>query len=303
MMDNKIPDGAWPAFITPFTKDGKIIIDTVKALIDYHIENGLDAFYIGGSTGEGMIMTPDQRMELAEAVTGYVNGRVPVIIHVGCADTATAVNLAEHAKKCGADGVSSVPPYYYRMSRSYIKEYYKAVAAAADLPLLVYNIPMLTGVSIGADFMFEIMEIENIIGLKFTDTNLEEFRKIKDYQGGRIKAYIGFDQMLLCALFMGGNGGIGTWYNLMPKAFSGVYDHYVAGRYEEARGLQWKIDHYIAIMKRYACPAIQAVVKPILREMGFDAGTVLPPLQPLSSLNERSLIDELRGEGFFEFVK
>ena len=302
-MNKKIEGGAWPAFITPFTNEGRIIESGVKELVQFHVSKGLDAFYIGGSTGEGLIMTPEDRMALAEMVVGFVAGRVPVVVHVGAADTATAVRLAGHAKKCGADGISSVPPFYYRMNKEYIKEFYRAIAESAGLPFLIYNIPLLTGVSIGSDFMIEMMEIENIIGLKFTDTNLEEFRKIKAHQNGKIQAYIGYDPMFLCALFMGADGGIGSWYNILPGAFAGIYDLYRARKYEEARALQWEVDRYISIIKKHMGPANQAAIKPILREMGFNAGTVLPPLRPLSATAEKDMIAELRKEGFFEFVK
>lgn len=295
--------GSMSAFLTPFDEKGRIIESAVKELADFHIESGLHGLYVGGSTGEGMIMTTEDRMKLAEIAVKAANKRVPVIIHVGTTDTATAIKLAQHAQSIGADGLSSVPPFYYKMSPEYIAAYYKAIADSVDIPLLLYNIPMLTGTSISADFMIELAKVKNIIGLKFTDTNLEEFRKIKDYDNGSIQAYIGFDQMLLCALIMGGDGGIGSWYNVMPKAFANIYNLYRAGRLEEARELTWKVDRYIAIIKKYPRPANQPVCKAILRRMGIDLGTVLGPLQPMKPLDEQSLIDELTKAGFFEFVR
>ena len=302
-MSLSIRGGSMSAFLTPFDEKGRIIESAVQALADYHIENGLHGLYVGGSTGEGMIMTTEDRMALAEMAVKAARGRIPVIVHVGTTDTATAVRLARHAQSAGADGLSSVPPFYYKMSPEYIKAYYCAIAEAVDIPLLLYNIPILTGTSISADFMIELFKVKNIIGLKFTDTNLEEFRKIKDYDNGRIQAYIGFDQMLLCALIMGGDGGIGSWYNLMPKAFADIYNLYRAGKIEDARDLTWKVDRYIAIIKKYTRPANQPVCKAILRRMGFDLGTVLGPLQPMKPLDEESLMDELTKAGFFEFVK
>lgn len=295
--------GAIPAFITPFTNEGKIIDSAVKELVDYHIEGGLDAFYVGGSTGEGMIMSAEDRMHIAEVVTDYVAGRVPVIIHVGTADTETAVNLAKHAEKIGADGISSIPPYYYKMSKEYIKEHYKAIASATNLPLLIYNIPILTGVSINSDFMIEMMEVDNIIGLKYTDTNLEEFRKIKAYDNGSITAFMGYDAMFLCALIMGGDGGIGSFYNIMPHAFASVYDNYKAGKFEQAREIMWEIDRYIAIIKKYISPANQPALKVILKAIGIDCGTTKAPILPLKDSVKEDMLEDLRKNGFFEFIK
>jgi len=295
--------GAIPAFITPFTTEGKIIDSAAKELADYHIEAGLDAFYVGGSTGEAMIMNAESRMHIAEVVTKHVAGRVPVIVHVGAADTETAVQLAKHAEKIGADGISSVPPYYYKMSKEYIKEHYMAIASSTSLPFLIYNIPMLTGVSINSDFMIEMMEVENIIGLKYTDTNLEEFRKIKAYDNGRIKAFMGYDAMFLSALIMGADGGIGSFYNIMPRGFAGVYDNYVSGNYESARELMWKIDRYIAIIKKYINPANQPALKAVLKEIGIDCGTTKAPILPLKDSTRQDMIADLRKNGFFEFIK
>lgn len=302
-MNKQITGGVLPAFITPFTEEGKIMDEGVKELIDFHLENGIDAFYVGGSTGEAMIMTPDERMHIAELVINYVKNRVPVIVHVGTADTKTAIELAMHAEKMGADGISSVPPYYYKMSKEYIKEFYKSIASSVKLPFLIYNIPILTGVSINSEFMIEMMEIENIIGLKYTDTNLEEFRKIKAYDKGRIIAFMGYDAMLLSALVMGADGGIGSFYNIMPAGFAGVYDNYKKGNIQEAVEIQWKIDYYIAIIKKYICPANQPALKSILKEMGINCGTVKPPILPLKDTVVREMIDDLKRNGFFEFVK
>ena len=299
-----LPDGVWGATLTPFTKDGKIYADGLKAMMEYQIENGLDAFFIGGSTGEGMIMPMEQRMELTELVMDYNKGRIPVIVHVGSADTATAVKLSEHAKKHGADGVCSVIPYYYSMTKDYVREYYKAIAQTAELPVLIYYSPTSSSFRLSLDFLYEMMQVEHIEGVKYTESNMEEFRKIKDYHDGEIKAYIGFDAMLLNALTMGANGGIGAWYNVMTKACcQGVYDNYRAGDFDAAREMQWKVNHYMAIIKKYVKGTNHAVAKSVLKAMGIDAGTVLPPILPMSPLDEQSMIEELKKEGFFEFVR
>jgi N-acetylneuraminate lyase len=295
--------GAIPALITPFTEEGNIMEDALKELIDFHLEGGLDAFYICGSTGEGMIMDPERRMHIAEIVVNYVAGRVPVIVHVGTADTETAIALARHADKIGADCISSVPPYYYKMSREYIKEYYAAVASSTQLPFLVYNIPMLTGFSISSEFMIEMANIKNVIGLKFTDTNLEEFRAIKAYENGRIKAFMGYDAIFLSALVMGADGGIGSYYNIMPRAFADVYDSFIEGKHEQAKEIMWQIARYILIVKKYLNPANQPALKVILKEIGINCGTTKAPILPLKESVKNDLLDDLRRNGFFEFIK
>lgn len=304
-MAKALPNGIWGATYTPFDENGRIIPETVKALADFHIENNMNAFYACGATGEGLVMTLDQRMELTELLINHVNGRIPVIVQVGCPDTASAVKLAAHAKSCGAAGISAVPPYFYGMNERCVTEHYQAIAeAGGDLPFLIYNAPDETNFAISSRFLFNLIEtIDQAVGIKFTDGNMEEFRKIKDYQDGKIQAFIGFDAMLLCALFMGGNGGIGAWYNLMPKVYTDIYKFYNTGRYEEARDLQWKANHYVAIIKKYNNPQAHGAAKAVLEEMGFNMGTVLRPIQPLTDLQRQSLIQELRDDGFFEFIR
>lgn len=295
--------GAWPAFITPFDEKGEVIESAVRECADYMIESGLDGLYVGGSTGEGMIMSKEQRMQVAELCISQAAGRVPVVVHVGTADTKTAVELARHAGKAGADGISSVPPYYYRMSKRYIKEFYTEIAKAAEVPFLIYNIPLLTGVSIGYDFMVEMMEVPNIIGLKYTDTNLEIMRQIKDYENGRINVMMGYDAMLLSALALGADGGIGSYYNIMPKPFARLYDYYQSGDIPAARELQWKIDRYIMVIKQYLEPANQAAIKAILNFQGIGAGTTMKPILPLEESRAQAMIEELKAGGFFEFIR
>lgn len=295
--------GAWPAFITPFDHKGEVIESAVRECADYMIESGLDGLYVGGSTGEGMIMSKEQRMKVAEICIEQAAGRVPVVIHVGTTDTKTAVELAKHAGEAGADGISSVPPYYYRMSKRYIKEFYTEIARAAKIPFLIYNIPLLTGVSIGYDFMVEMMEVPNVVGLKYTDTNLEIMRQIKDYEGGRINVMMGYDAMLLSALTLGADGGIGSYYNIMPKPFAKLYDFYQSGDIPAARELQWKIDRYIMVIKKYLEPANQAAIKAILNFQGIEAGTTMKPILPLEDARAQAMIEELKAGGFFEFIR
>lgn len=295
--------GVWPAFITPFDEKGEVIEAAVRECADYMIESGLDGLYVGGSTGEGLIMSVEQRMRAAEICIQQAAGRVPVVVHVGTADTRSAVELARHAGKAGADGISSVPPYYYRMSKRYIKEFYTEIAEAAKVPFLIYNIPLLTGVSIGYDFMVEMMEVPNVAGLKYTDTNLEIMRQIKDYEDGRINVMMGYDAMLLSALVLGADGGIGSYYNIMPKPFARLYDFYKAGDMASAGELQWKIDRYIMVIKKYLEPANQAAIKGILNYQGINAGTTMKPILPLEDSRAQAMIEELKAAGFFAFIR
>lgn len=303
-MNLGIRNGAYSAFVTPFHDDGETINKTsVRDLIEFQISSGIDGLYVSGSTGEAMVLPDSIRMEMAELAVEYVDGRVPVIVHVGTPDTRSAVKFAKHAQSIGADGISAVPPYYYRMTRETIQKHYTAIADACDLPFLLYNIPNLTGVTLDDSFIVEMANHPNIVGCKFTDTNLEGLRKIKAVDDGRVKVFMGVDALLLSGLVLGANGGIGTFYNVMPGALSGICHAYWNNDWETARALQWQVCRYITIMKKYIGVGLFTGVKTILKEIGIDCGKTTPPLPQLDDETAARMIAELRKEGFFEFIQ
>ena len=151
MIKNTLPSikGIIPALITPFKEDGAIYETALRNLVDHLIESGVGGFYLTGSTGEGFLMTAEERKKVVEIVIEQTAKRVPIIVHVGTIDTKTAEDLAKHAYDSGANAISSVPPFYYRFEFNEIYNYYKDLASAAPLPLVIYNIPATTGVEIG----------------------------------------------------------------------------------------------------------------------------------------------------------
>ncbi len=301
-MRKNICDGAMTALVTPFDKKGQVSQQAVKELVEFQIASGIAGIYVSGSTGEAMVLPESTRMRMAELSVQYAAGRIPVIVHVGTPDTATAVALARHAQDIGADGISAVPPYYYKMTLDTVAKHYNTIADAVDIPFLLYNIPNLTGISLGADFIIKMAEHPNIIGSKFSDMNLEDLRKIRAVDNGKIKVFMGFDAMLLSALVMGANGGIGTFYNVMPGPLSTIFNLFKAGQVEQAMAIQWEVCRYITIMKKYIGIGLQSGMKVILRETGIDCGEVTPPLFSLNEQAATGLIKELREEGFFSFI-
>jgi len=294
--------GAIAAFLTPLSREGKLLRCGVEQLVEYQIKGGMTGFYVGGSTGLGMMLTRQERMNLLECVIDAVAGRLPVIVHVGSTDTDTSVALARHARAKGAAALSAVPPYYYKHTEDAIKRYYLDILAAGELPLLVYNIPHLAGVSLGMDFITDLMQYDNVIGLKFTDTNMETVWKLKQWENGRINLMTGYDGMLVCGLAMGADGGIGSYYNVMPKAFAKVYESFRGGDFKTAMETQHKIDFYIDIVRKYAGRAATPALYTILRHIGIDAGVSKQPMH-ISRIKEAAMIEHLNREGFFTFIQ
>ncbi len=299
-MEQRIMPGVMSAFLTPFDENGKIKERAIGELVDFQVERGLDGIYVCGSTGEGMVMNEEERMQVAENVVKAVKGRVQVIIHVGTPDTGAAVRLAKHAKQIGAQGISAVPPYYYKHHKEFVKEYYRDIAAATDLPFLVYHVPSQT-VGLTYETLTELMEIPHIAGMKYTEDNLEVMCRFKEQMGKDYLAFMGHDAMLLSGLVLGASGGIGAFYNVMPKGFSAVYEAFRQGDLNQAVEEQHRINHFITLMKKYMLSANQAPLKAVLRAYGVDCGMPRRPVLPLELEKEESLVAELKKEHYFEF--
>ena len=279
--------GVYPALITPFDKAGGVNGTVVKEIVDWHLEAGVNGFYICGGTGEGLLLSAQERKLMLEATVRAASGRGKVIAHVATLDTATTIDLAKHAAANGAAAVSVLPPIYYKVDSLGLMEHYRLIASAARLPLFVYHIPALTGKSMSVDEMQRLLEIPNVRGLKFSDYDHFTMHRIRLLRDDLV-VYSGNDEVFLSALNMGANGGIGLSYNFMPQVYVGIYQAFLADDIRRARELQWK-----------ACAMIDAcfqvfgmgVAKAALQHLGFEVGEPRRPLRALTP-DERKLVVE-----------
>ncbi len=297
-MKNNVMPGVLSAFLTPFQKNGAVKESAIGELVDFQIERGINGLYVCGSTGEGMMLQPEERMQVAEAVVKAAKRRTQVIVHVGTPDTDTAVALAKHAEKIGAQGISAVPPYYYKHHKDFVLDYYRAIASATDLPLLVYYIPVLVA-GLNFDTLLELMKIPNVAGMKYTEDNFEVLYKFREAHRDKI-VFTGHDAMMLSGLVMESDGGIGAFENVMPQGFANVYQAFRKGDIVSAQKEQLQVNHFINIMKKYMLSANQAPLKAVLRAYGVDCGIPKLPAHPLTEEAEQALIRELKAERFFE---
>ena len=293
--------GVMPALISPVNEDGTLRRAVVKPLVEYLLEAGCSGFYVCGATGEGVVMQPQARMEMVEAVVEAVSGhklpdgsRPYVIDHIGAVDLMTAKKLAAHAASAGADAVSSVPPFFYNYGDNGMYDYYAALSDAAGIPLLMYACP-LSGVPVTLEMVERLMTIPNMIGLKWTNPNYYTMWKICALNGGDINVINGPDETLICGLTMGAHAGIGSTYNIAPKSFVTIYDSFLRGDIETARQAQYKVNRLIVTMQKYGgIPA----VKKILEFNGFDVGNCTYPLKRLTDSECAALKEDLKAIGY-----
>jgi len=296
MIKNTLPGikGVIPALITPFKEDGSIYENSLRNLVDHLIESGVGGFYITGSTGEGFLMTPEERKRVVEIVIEQTAKRVPVIAHVGTIDTNTAIDLAKHAYNTGADAISSVPPFYYRFEFNEIYNYYKELASSVSIPLVIYNIPATTGVEIGLPAIKKLAEIDNVMGIKYTSFNHYDMQRISEFNNGRITVFSGADEMCVSGLIMGAVGLIGSFYNLMPDLYVKIYKQVVEKKdIVSAQKNLLIANDIIQVVLKYGTSAAQIGIKPAMKFMGIDCGTVRKPFKRLNAEDIENMKQEL----------
>jgi len=278
--------GILPAVVTPFDADEQFVPEPFEALLESLYSAGVDGVYVCGGTGEGLLQTVEQRKQVAEvAVKNSPNGKL-VVVHVGSHRTADAVELTMHAGRIGASAVSALPPLG-GYSFGEVREYYGAIAAASGVPVLVYFFPSAYPGVHTLGQALELCSIPNVAGLKYTDFDLYRLRTLK--QSGAI-VFNGYDEVLAPGLLMGADGGIGTFYNVMPHLF--VELHQRAGRadWEGARDVQDAINTVVRIALQFPCfPAI----KEILRWRGIECGPCIRPRGGLSLMQAGELRRQL----------
>ena len=237
-MDRIMFRGIMPALITPVNEDGTIREAAARKLIGDLSQTGITGFYILGSTGEGVATDRDTRMEFAELVRDARPDGMKIINHIGASDLSTVKKLARHARKCGMDAISSVPPFFFSYDEQGVIDYYRAMSDESEgLPLIIYAAPM-AGPLLPVSTIEKMLDIPGFIGMKFTNPNYYLMSRYKKIDGGNINIFNGPDETCALGLLMGADGAIGSTYNIMPRTFVGIYNAVQAGDMATAMKLQ-----------------------------------------------------------------
>ena len=291
--------GVYPAAVSPKDDEGRFSASRFESLIDHLYTSDVHGLYLCGNTGEGYLLPVSARKEATEVAVAASKGKGKVIVHVGAPAEEDAVDLAKHAAEAGADAISSLPPYVQGYSFEEVHTHYTRLAFASGLPLFVYYIPVVTHREFSLAEMDQLLSIEGVAGLKFTNHNLYLMEGIMD--GGRDPhVFNGHDEVFLAGMAMGAQAGIGTYYNIMPKHFVGIYEAALSGDYETGRQLQRDVNRLI----RAAQTVRQnGAVHAILRWQGIECGDPIAPARALDDEEEKKLRGELEKAGLIEALK
>lgn len=274
--------GIIPAFYACYDDEGNVSPERVKALAEHLLKKGVKGVYVGGSSGECIYQSKEERKAILEAVMEVVKGKMTVIAHVACNNTADSCELAAHAESLGVDAVASIPPIYFHLPEYGIAQYWNDISAAApNTDFVIYNIPQLAGVSLTMPLFHEMLKNPRVAAVKNSSMPTQDIQMFKMDGGEGFVVFNGPDEQLVSGLAIGADGGIGGTYGVMPELYLKIFDLCRAGDYAAAREIQYAADAVIYAM--CSCRGnMYGVIKEILRQReGLDIGSVRKPLTAL----------------------
>ena len=240
--------GVMPALLTPFDAQQNIDRASLRRLVRFNIEQGVDGVYVGGSTGEAFVQSLSEREEVLEIVAEEAKGKITLIAHVGCVSTAESQQLAAAAKRYGFDAVSAVTPFYYPFSFEEHCDHYRAIIDSADgIPMVVYNIPALSGVKLTLEQINQLVTLPGVGALKQTSGDLYQMEQIRRAHP-ELVLYNGYDEIFASGLLAGADGGIGSTYNIMALRYLGIVQALKEGDTAKAQQLQHECNKVIGLL-------------------------------------------------------
>ena len=281
------------AIVTPFDRE-TVALEALRRLLDFQLAGGTDAVIVCGTTGEAATMTYRERMRTIEYCVEYVDGRVPVIAGSGSNSTETALALSRDAERAGADGLLLVTPYYNKASQAGLIRHYQVVADAVDRPLILYNVPSRTGVSIAPETYVQLARHPNIVGVKEASGNLGNIQRTRALCPADFYIWSGNDDETVPICALGGVGVISVVANIAPALMHRLTQLCLAGDYKAAGALQVELK---ALCDAMFCEVNPIPVKTAMGLMGLCEGTLRLPLCEPSAANRERIRSTLVGYG------
>ena len=278
--------GIFPAIFTPFDDDLNVDFEALSLLVDFQLDAGVNGFFVTGSTGEGLLLSLDERLAVIKHVIAHTAGRGKVIAHVGHPSTEAASSLARRSAAAGADWIASVGPIYHGTTFEGMLRHYRQIATASDLPFMCYSL----NAEIVPERDVALFDIPNVSGLKYTGSNFFSVQQLARRIDRPVQLLNGFDEQLVAALSFGFQGGIGSTYNFAPEFYVGIYQNYQDNNVAEAARLQAQINQVTYLMAGYENWSYR---KAIMRYVGYDVGPCRPPYAPLTEEEYQEFAERL----------
>ena len=285
-MKKTIFEGAATALVTPLTEQG-IDYEAFGKLIDWQIDSGIDALVICGTTGEGSTLTDEEHRAAIEYAVKRAAKRVPIIAGTGSNDTAYAIDLTKFAYEVGADASLVVTPYYNKATQNGLIKMFTAIADAAPLPMILYNVPSRTGCAIAPSTYLALADHPNIVAIKEANGDISKIAETAKLVGDKLDIYSGNDDQIVPVMSLGGKGVISVLSNLIPAETSEICKAYMRGEVKKSRDMQLE---YLDLINTLFCEVNPIPVKAAMAAMGYCENYLRLPLTPMEEANEAKLI-------------
>ncbi|MBO7170495.1 MAG: 4-hydroxy-tetrahydrodipicolinate synthase [Clostridia bacterium] len=286
MHDKTLFCGIATALVTPFRKE-ELDVEAFRRLVRWQAESGVHALVVAGTTGEASTLTEYERDCLLEAALTEVGGRLPIIMGTGSNDTATALARTRRAARLGADGALVVTPYYNKGTKTGVRAHFLRIAEEGDLPLILYNVPSRTGVSLSLSDYEVLLPHPQIMGAKEADGDMEKFARLCALSAPKGRVYTGNDGLLLPSLAVGGDGCISVISNILPKNTADIFEFYQKKEQAKALSLYQKMLPLSEALFKETNPS---PIKYLAARLGYGDGSLRLPLSPVAKETERQLI-------------
>lgn len=286
--------GSIVALVTPMFEDGSLDIDSLRRLIDFHVQEGSDALVIVGTSGESATVNVDEHAELIKASVEQAAGRIPIIAGTGGNSTAEAIELTCFAKSVGADACLSVVPYYNKPTQEGMFRHFKAIAEGVDVPVILYNVPGRTAADMSNDTALRLAEIPNIVGIKDATGQLDRGCDLLARAPADFAVYSGDDASALSLILMGAKGDISVTANVAPRLMHQMCTAGLAGDVATARELHFRL---LGLHRHLFCESNPIPVKWAVHRLGLIPGGIRLPLTPLSADKQERVLAAMRQAG------
>lgn len=286
-MNKEKYSGIIPAFYACYDDNGKISSAAIESFIKHLIKKGVKGVYVGGSSGECIYQSVEERKKVLECVMKHAKGKITVIAHVACNNTADSCELASHAEGLGVDAIAAIPPIYFHLPDHAIVDYWNDISnSAPNTDFIIYNIPQLAGVALTQNCLKKMLKNPRVIGVKNSSLAVMDIQIFKSIGGENFIVFNGPDEQFVSGLAIGADGGIGGTYGVMPEVYLKIKELYDAGQMKEAALLQDRANRIIYEM--CSCDGnLYAVIKEIIKlREGICLGSVR---KPLPNLNETDM--------------
>lgn len=285
--------GVFPAFYACYDDKGDISPERTEAFTEYLIKKGVNGLYVGGSSGECIYQTIEERKLVLEHVMNVAKGKIPIIAHIAAPSTRHSIELAEHAEKVGADAIAAIPPIYFVLPEDAIFQYWSQMAAATNLDFIIYNIPGTTQYNLSMNLFNRMRENKKVIGVKNSSMPVQDIQKFKAAAGEDFVIFNGPDEQFIAGRIMGAVAGIGGTYAAMPELFVAADACVERGDMKQALEIQNAVNDIIYSVLRCR-GSLYGIFKEVLKRKGMNIGTARLPLAPAAAEDEQAIVSIIK---------